>query len=172
MKRKTLILSAAVAAIALGAAAFLPAYAHGPGYGRGGGAPGYGMMAPGYGMGPGTMGQGYGPGMMGHGYGPGMMGHGHGMGPGMMGPGYGPGQHAYGPGNCPFAATQGQEVTVDSVTEFLEARLDHMGNDRLKVGTVEETDDKTITAEIVTKDGSLVQKFAFDKATGWPRRVN
>jgi len=33
MKRKTLILTAAAAAIALGAAAFVPAYAHGPGFG-------------------------------------------------------------------------------------------------------------------------------------------
>lgn len=156
MKRKTLILTAAVAAIAIGAAAFLPAYAHGPGYGGWGGGPRYGMGM----MGPG-MGQGMGHGMMGQGHGPGMMDH-----------GFGPGQQAYGPGGCPFAAEQGREVTVDTVTKFLEARLDHWGNDRLKVGAVEESDHKTITAEIVTKDGSLVQKFAFDKSTGWPRRVN
>ncbi len=181
MKRKTLILTAAVAAIVIGAAALVPAYAHGPGYGMGwGGGPGYGMgmmgqgQGQGYGMGPGMMGQGQGYGM-----GPGMMGQGqgYGMGPGMMGQGMGPGmmgqgQQAYGPGNCPFAATQGAEVTVDSVTKFLEARIAHWGGDRLKVGKVEAADDKTITGEIVTKDGSLVQKFAFDKQTGWPRRVN
>jgi len=146
MNRKTLILTAAAAAVVLGAAAFVPAYAHGPGYGMG---------------------------MMGQGMGPGMMGHGQGMGPGMMGQGMGPGQQAYGPGNCPYATTQqGAEVTVDSVTKFLEARIGHWGGDRLQVGKVEATDDKTITGEIVTKDGSLVQKFAFDKQTGWPRRVN
>lgn len=148
MKRKTLILTAAAAAIAIGTAAFLPAYAQGPGYG----------------MGQGMMGQG-----MGQGMGPGMMHQGMGMGPGMMGPG----QQAFGPGNCPgLAAAQGQETTVDSVTKFLESRLAHWGNERLKLGKVEATDDKTITGEIVTKDGSLVQKFAFDKTTGWPRRVN
>ena len=154
MKRKTLILTAAAAALVIGAAAFLPAYAQGPGYGMG------------QGMGHGMMGQG-----MGQGMGPGMMGQG--MGPGMMGQGSGPGQQAFGPGNCPgLAAAQGQETTVDSVTKFLESRLAHWGNERLKLGKVEATDDKTITGEIVTKDGSLVQKFAFDKATGWPRRVN
>lgn len=108
----------------------------------------------------------HGPGM-GQGMGPGMMGQ------GMMGQGMGPGQQAYGSGNCPgLAAAQGQEVTVDSVTKFLEGRLAHMGNERLKLGKVEATDDKTITGEIVTKDGSLVHKFAFDKATGWHRPVN
>ena len=145
MKRKTLILTAAAAAIALGAAAFAPAYARGPGQGMG------------HGMGPGMMGQGMG----------------QGMGPGMMGQGSGPGQQTFGPGNCPgLAAAQGQETTVDSVTKFLESRLAHWGNERLKLGKVEATDDKTITGEIVTKDGSLVHKFAFDKATGWHRPVN
>ena len=91
---------------------------------------------------------------------------GPGMGPGMMGQGMGPGQQAYGPGNCPGVAAAGQEVTVETVTKLLEGRIAHSGNDRLKVGKVEAADDKTITAEIVTKDGSLVQKFAFDKATG------
>jgi len=136
MNRKTLILTAAAAAIAIGAAAFAPAYARGPGYG----------MGPGHGMG-------------------------QAMGPGMMG--QGTGQQAFGPGNCPgLAVAQGQEVTVDSVTKFIEGRLAHMGNERLKLGKVEATDDKTITGEIVTKDGSLVHKFAFDKATGWHRPVN
>ena len=145
MKRKTLILTAAAAALVIGAAAFAPAYARGPGQGMG------------HGMGPGMMGQGMG----------------QGMGPGMMGQGSGPGQQAFGPGNCPgLAAAQGQETTVDSVTKFLEGRLAHWGNERLKLGKVEATDDKTITGEIVTKDGSLVQKFAFDKATGWHRPVN
>ncbi|OHC71793.1 MAG: hypothetical protein A3B62_04905 [Rhodospirillales bacterium RIFCSPLOWO2_01_FULL_65_14] len=142
MKRKTLVTTAAVAALVIGAAAFAPAFAQGPGMGMGRGG-GHGM---------GMMGQGMGQGMMGQGMGPGMMGQ---------------GQQAYGPGNCPgFVAAQGQEVTVDSVTKFLEARLARWGNDRLKIGKVEATDDKTITGEIVTKDGSLVQKFAFDKTTG------
>ncbi len=112
----------------------------------------------------------HGPGSgMGWGGGPG---YGMGMGQGMMGQGFGPGQHAYGPGGCPGVAALGAELTVDTVTKFLEARLAHWGNPRLKVGKVEAADDKTITAEIVTKDGSLVEKFTFDKATGWPRRVN
>lgn len=95
----------------------------------------------------------------------GMMGH---MGGGMMG---GAGMMGYGSrghGDCPSAqkAAFGQDVTVESVTKFLEGRLSHMGNDRLKVGEVKATDDKTIVAEIVTQDGSLVQKLQFDRDTG------
>ncbi len=106
----------------------------------------------------GSGGQGTGGGMMGH-MGGGMMGH---MGGGMMGSGSG------GHGDCPSAqkAAFGQDMTVESVTKFLEQRLNHMGNDRLKVGEIKATDDKTIVAEIVTQDGSLVQKLQFDRETG------
>ncbi|NQV84562.1 MAG: hypothetical protein HQ494_12150 [Rhodospirillales bacterium] len=149
MTYKALKTTALVAALALGAAYIAtPAIAHGPG--------GQGTMG-GSGQ-QGTMG-GYG-GMMGH-MGGGMMGgQGYGMGAGMMGSG--------GQGDCPFAtnASLSQDVTVESVTKFLEQRLTHMGNDRLKVGEVKATDDKTIVAEIVTQDGSLVQKMQFDIKTG------
>ncbi|MDA1089578.1 MAG: hypothetical protein O3A85_04605 [Proteobacteria bacterium] len=153
MKYKALKTTALVAALALGAAyVAAPAMAHGPeGQGTTGGyTGGYGMMGH---MGGGMMGgQGMGAGMMG----------GQGMGAGMMGQGFAAN------GDCPFAqkASLGQDVTVDSVTKFLEQRLSHMGNDRLKVGEVKVTDDKTITAEIVTKDNSLVQKMQFDRTTG------
>ncbi len=98
----------------------------------------------------------------------GMMGH---MGGAMMG-----GKHGYGMKGLGFAgrgdsacgqkAAFAPDVTVDSVTKFLEQRLSHMNNDRLKVGEVTATDDKTITAEIVTQDDSLVQKLQFDTTTG------
>ncbi|MBT7942135.1 MAG: hypothetical protein HN719_02145, partial [Alphaproteobacteria bacterium] len=94
----------------------------------------------------------------------GMMGH---MGGGMMGGGM-MGHDDDHKGDCPFAtkASLSQDVTVESVTKFLEQRLGHMGNDRLKVGEVTATDDKTITAEIVTQDDSLVMKMQFDRKTG------
>jgi len=153
-----------VVAVAVGT----PALSHG----RGQGGPGYGMMGQGYGMGPGPgygmMGQGYG--MMGPGYG--MMGPGYGMGHGpgyggMMGPGYGQGP-GFGPCGQAASAT-GEEVGVDDVTARMERWLAIQGNDRLKLGKVEAVDDDTITAEIVTVDGSLVQKLAVDRHTGWTR---
>lgn len=143
-------------------------------------------------MGPGMMG-GYGPGMGygpgGYGYGPGMgsgMGPGMGYGPGqgMMGgyghPGYGPGHMmGYGPGMmnggygqpCPGAAAgSGKDLTEADVKKSLEARLRWMGNDRLKVGKVATKDD-SIVADVVTKDGSLVDRYAVDPKTGVWQRV-
>ncbi len=149
MKRKALKATAAVAALLLGTALVAaPTLAHGPGGPGGQGDRG------GYGMHSGQ----FGPGMMG-GYGPGMQGSQ--MGPGMMG--YGPGAQ----GDCPFnKASLDEDLTVESVTKFLEQRLSHMGNERLKVGEVTAKDDDTIVAEIVTVDGSLVQKLEFDRDTG------
>lgn len=151
MKKKTLLATTLAAALVLGAGIAGQTYAHGSGddddrgY-RGG----YGMM-------------GHAGGMMGGRRG-GHHGHDddHGYGYGMMGPGGG-----Y-KGDCPFAgkAAFTPNVTTETVTKFLEQRLDHMGNDRLEVGEVKELDDKTITGEIVTKDGSLVMKMQFDKTTG------
>ena len=89
-------------------------------------------------------------------------GGGRGMGPGMgMGMGMG--------GDCPFQSEQvavDRALTVEKVKTILEGRLASHGNERLKVGKVVEKDGKTITAEIVTVDGSLVQALEIDKATG------
>jgi len=147
MKRKALTIAAA-AAIALAAAAFsAPGVAHGPGWGNAQGQYGQGMMGQ---RGHGQSGQGRGQGMMGRGMGPGMA-------------GYGPGAF----GDCPRAqAAQGQEVTVDTVSAFLERRLDMWGNQRLKLGEVSEQGEDTIVGEIVTKDGSLVERLVFDRKTG------
>lgn len=137
MKRKTLNATALVATLALGTAMIAsPGLAHGP--------DGQGYRG-GYGMDGGHMGSG-------------MMGH---MGTGMMG--YGAG----GQWDCPYTkAAFNKEVTVETVTKFLEQRLSHMSNDRLKVGEVKAKDDGTIVAEIVTVDDSLVQKLEFDRKTG------
>jgi hypothetical protein len=149
LTKRTLLATAAVAALALGVASW--ASAHGPdgagGYGQG---YGMGMMGPGYGqgMGPG-MGSGMGPGMMG-----GMMG-GYGGGYGHMG---------FGPG----AGFSGEPLTPEKVRTLLEARLIMHGGDNLKVGKVEAKDADTITAEIVTKDGSLVETLTIPAKGGAP----
>jgi len=146
MKTKTLIITAVVAIASLGA---LGAYAHSP----------YGYHGGGYGMGPG-MGQG-----MGQGMGPGM---GYGMNQGM---GRGMTNNNMGWQGCPNGQVQAlaQPLTVDDVRTNMEQHLKLRGNDRLKVGQVTELDDKTIVAEIVTVDDSLVKKVQIDKATG--RRI-
>lgn len=145
MKRRTLTITAAAAAVLLAAAAFsAPGIAHGPGGGA-------------YQGGPGMMGH-MGYGMTGPGPGGGRYGH---MGPGMMG--YGPGAY----GDCPMnQAAFGKELSVEDVTKLLEHRLDMWGNDRLKLGEVGERGEDAIVGEIVTKDGSLVERLVFDRHSG------
>jgi hypothetical protein len=153
-----------------------PGYGMGPGYGPPSGeewnyCPYWGRSTPGwgYGMGPGMMGRGYygmGPGMMGPGYygmGPGMMGPGYyGMGPGMMGPGY-----AYAP---PYYAPPSQEpekpLGKDEAKTMVENYLKSTRNPNLKLGKIEDKGDY-FQAEIVTKEGSLVNKLDIDKDTGY-----
>jgi hypothetical protein len=115
-------------------------------------------------------GPGYGPGMMG-GYGPGyhMRGWGGGYGPGMM-QGYGRG---FGPGYGPRSeANQPLNLTTDDVKSRMERWLKWRDNPRLKVGDVKEKDADSITADVVTKDNSLVERFIFDRHTGFVRRDN
>ncbi len=139
---------------------------------------------------------GFGQGMMG-GYGPGGQGYGPGNGPMRgFGPAGGSGPHmgrsggAYGPGmmmrgsgggrwNCPAVASnqagdvQGnQTLTVDDVKSRVERWLAWQGNPRLKLGEVKERDADSITADILTKDDSLVERFIFDRHTGFARRDN
>ena len=194
---KRIVLASTAIAAVLGAALFIsspseargPGMGYGPGWGAQGVAAGPAAGCPRWGNGPGTQaGRGYGPGMGmgwqgGRGYGPGMamgMGRhgGRGYGPGMsrqggrgfggpgkgMGWGGGRGFGGYGPD---AAATA--DITVDTVKSAMEARLKWRGNENVKVGEVAEKDENTIVAEIVTKDGSLVQRFEIDKKTGWRR---
>jgi hypothetical protein len=93
----------------------------------------------------------------------GMMGPGM-MGPGMMGPGMmGPGMH----GRYQYPTNP----TVADVKAELEQWLASMGNPRLKLGSVKARDANTIVADIVTQDGSLVQRFEVDRNTGVYRSV-
>jgi hypothetical protein len=108
--------------------------------------------------------QGAGPGP-GRGYGPGyrMRGWGGGYGPGMM--------RGYGPGYERRADAQGNlNLSTDDVKTRVERWLSWRGNDRLQVGEVKEKDADTITADVVTKDNSLVERFIFDRHTGFVRR--
>ena len=164
MKHRRIAGAAFVAGAILAVAALTSAPAtaherggHGPGIMGPGMGHGYGMM--GYGRG---MGHGYG--MMGHGHG---MSQGHGMGHGMTGRG---GMAGCGPGATGGSSVD-KELGVEDVTKILEGRLAWRGNDRLKVGKVEEKDEKTIIAEIVTVDDSLVKRLEFDRRTGRHRRI-
>jgi hypothetical protein len=84
---------------------------------------------------------------------PGMM-RGRGMGPALL----------YGP--------PAEGITVERARTMLEGALAWHGNPRLKLGTVEEQNEDTIVAEILTVDDSLVQRLAIDRATGAFRRVD
>jgi hypothetical protein len=140
----------------------------GPGYGYGYGH-GPGMMGPNYGqgqgygmgMGPG-MGQGYG---QGYGMGPGMMGpgygYGYGHGPGMMGPGYG---YQYGP---QYQQPQ-KPLDENQAKAILENYVLSTRNPNLKLGKIEDKG-SLFEGNIVTQNGSLVDKILVDKTTGWMR---
>jgi hypothetical protein len=116
-------------------------------------------------MGPGMMGNmPMGMGMMGNQgmMGPGMMGN-MPMGMGMMGQVCGM-MGPYAGGNQPA-----QNLTTNDVKGNFERWIASTGNPNIKVGNVVEKDANTITAEVVTKDNSLVQQFAVDRRTGFYR---
>lgn len=62
-------------------------------------------------------------------------------------------------------------ITVKDVRLFMEKRLGRLGNKRLKVGAVKQADERTITADIVTVDNSLVRRFTVDRNTGWVKKA-
>ena len=123
-----------------------------------------------------TMGRGRGYGMMGSGYGMGggmMMGRGSGMGPGMMGRGYGAGRDWM--RGSPEEREPGQGAGLlqtplkeDDARSVVEKYLASTRNPNLKLGKVTEKKD-AFEAEIVTQDGSLVDKVLVDKSNGWMR---
>lgn len=64
-----------------------------------------------------------------------------------------------------------EEMTPDRVRAFLEQQLARHGNPRLALGEIAVADDGGILAEIVTVDGSLVQKLAFNRYPGLFRQL-
>jgi hypothetical protein len=65
-----------------------------------------------------------------------------------------------------------EEMTEDRVRALVEQELTKLGNPRLKLGGIGKADDGSITAEILTVDGSLVQKLAFNRYPGLVRQVD
>ncbi|KZD06208.1 hypothetical protein [Oceanibaculum pacificum] len=115
------------------------------------------------------------PGPMMHGYDDrgtyGMRGDGA-MGPGMMHPGM-MGSGMMGQGMIyGMPGRYDQEITPDQVREMLQRRLDWHGNPRLKLGEIKPTEHGEILADIVTREGSLVQRLAIDRRTGALRQVD
>lgn len=64
------------------------------------------------------------------------------------------------------------EMTPARVETFLSHLLERHGNPRLELGAITEGDDGSIIAEIVTVDGSLVQRLAFNRFPGIFRQID
>ena len=95
------------------------------------------------------------------------------MGPMMRGPQGRMGGHALGPGmiyGMPHDAPK--EMTPTRVEAFLTHMLERHGNPRLEIGAIAEGEDGSIVAEIVTVDGSLVQRLAFNRYPGLFRQID
>jgi len=123
------------------------------------------MMARHGGMGPAMMGRAMsgGHGFEGHGrFSQGAMGQGA-MGQGAMG------QGAMG---LRFGGrvTPMMELSTRDVQRFFTARLERLGNKRLKLGEIKEEGDDMIVDDIVTVDDSLVERLKIDRRTGWIQR--
>jgi hypothetical protein len=56
-------------------------------------------------------------------------------------------------------------LSVEDVSGYLSVQLDQLNNKRLKLGEVK-SEDRTITADIVTVDNSLVQRLKVNRHTG------
>jgi len=56
-------------------------------------------------------------------------------------------------------------LSVEDVRGYLSLRLERLNNKRLKIGELK-SDDRIITADIVTLDNSLVQQLKIDRRTG------
>ena len=139
------------------------------GSGMGGGCP---MMGGGHHMGPGMGGGGR---MMGSGQhtGPGMMGGGHHMGPGMMGRGYGGGREwtrgTSGMGGPASETSRLQKpLNEEGARSIVDKHLASTRNPNLKMGKITEQEG-AYEVDIVTKEGSLVDKVIVDKSNGWMR---
>jgi hypothetical protein len=58
------------------------------------------------------------------------------------------------------------KLTVGDVRSDFEHWLEWQGNPRLKLGNVKDDGKNTIVAEVVTKDGSLVDRYRINRNTG------
>lgn len=160
MRKSIKLLLSTLALAAMTAAA--PATAHQSGK-SGGTMPGHGTMGMGHGHGGGahpsaSQGSHHGAMQGGHhgggqrGMGGHYKGRGHHMGGAMM--------------HRRLRVTPVQHLGIDDVSHYFGHYLERLGNERLKLGKVTKKDDDTITAEIVTLEGSLVQTFEVDRHSG------
>jgi hypothetical protein len=97
--------------------------------------------------------------------------HGYGMGPCY---GRGPGSMGRAPEQGEFGTGSGRlEIPLkeEGVRTVVENYLQSTRNPNLRLGKITEQDD-AFEAEIVTKDGSLVDKLLVDKSTGWMHPAN
>ncbi len=83
--------------------------------------------------------------------------------PGMMGQGRG----AVGLG----VVTPSRNVAIDDVRDHFERLLQAQGNPRVKLGEIKDADKDTIVAEIVTTEGSLVDRFNVNRRSGAIQRA-
>lgn len=83
------------------------------------------------------------------------------------------GGHAIGPGAL-YGMHHGapSEMTPARVETYLAHLLERHGNPRLEIGEITEAEDGSIIAEIVTVDGSLVQRLAFNRYPGLFRQID
>lgn len=63
------------------------------------------------------------------------------------------------------------DLDSEDVRHFLRHRVERQGYSRLEVGKVEERDENTIVAEIVTAEGALVQRLEVDRHSGEMQEV-
>lgn len=87
--------------------------------------------------------------------------------PGMMGGMMGQGRGAVGLG----VVTPIRSVSVDDVRDHFERLLQAQGNPRVKLGEIKDADKDTIVAEIVTTEGSLVDRFNVNRRSGAIQRA-
>lgn len=83
--------------------------------------------------------------------------------PGMMGQGRG----AVGLG----VVTPSRNVAIDDVRDHFDRLLQTQGNPRVKLGEIKVADKDTIVAEIVTTEGSLVDRFNVNRRSGAIQRA-
>lgn len=70
-----------------------------------------------------------------------------------------------------MAADPAAEMTSEGVRAYLRAQLDAHANPRLKLGEISAAADGSIVAEIVTTEGALVQRLAFNRHPGLFRQL-
>ena len=67
--------------------------------------------------------------------------------------------------------TPSRNVSADDVRGHFDRLLQTQGNSRVKLGEIKETDKDTIVADIVTTEGSLVDRFNVNRRSGVIQRA-